>query len=439
MEGEPSTSTVQVPIDADAVEEAATPDDTHVFMEAYECAKNNYRWEKVVSAISTHPEWLTRIPAGRRWTMLHQIVYGGNVSHLNEILALEISNEEFRLLYKALDDKTVREVASERAHLYPQMLRRIERLVAIDQLLNNARDSKWELVKQFLHQQADIVNEKPPYRKYYLAHYLAYTGQLEIFQELREICIFRLDLFADHKTINRVARENNHIEFAEYVEQLCPDINEITEESNPTTPSATDEESAHATTNPFQLNHPLFDDSGLMIFALNSNSIGNVLSLSSSSLLNTNNHPDSAANYYHDQYSASAASNATHSQSNSSHSEHDNAKKSKAYIPPSMTDEQQAQYEKAIIENMKKLPAHNSFTSAITCCITKEIFREPVLAADGFTYEREAILNWFEQSSRSPMTNEELENKELKHNHAMKSILRSLSETNKNAEKSNGK
>ena len=64
MEGEPSTSSVQVPIDSDAVQEATTPDDTHVFMEAYECAKNNYRWDKVVSAISAHPEWLTRIPTG---------------------------------------------------------------------------------------------------------------------------------------------------------------------------------------------------------------------------------------------------------------------------------------------------------------------------------------------------------------------------------------
>lgn len=62
-----------------------------------------------------------------------------------------------------------------------------------------------------------------------------------------------------------------------------------------------------------------------------------------------------------------------------------------------------------------------------------------MLAADGFTYEREAILNWFKQSSRSPMTNEELENKDLKPNHAIKSILRSLSETGEDAQKSNDK
>jgi len=52
-----------------------------------------------------------------------------------------------------------------------------------------------------------------------------------------------------------------------------------------------------------------------------------------------------------------------------------------------------------------------------------------VVAADGFTYEREAIRNWFLQSNRSPMTNQELDSLELKTNHAIKSLLQSLSDT----------
>ncbi|CAF3118534.1 unnamed protein product [Rotaria sp. Silwood2] len=58
-----------------------------------------------------------------------------------------------------------------------------------------------------------------------------------------------------------------------------------------------------------------------------------------------------------------------------------------------------------------------------------------VVAADGFTYEREAILNWFKDSNRSPMTNQELENKELKPNHAVKSILQSFCDSKKNEKK----
>ena len=52
-----------------------------------------------------------------------------------------------------------------------------------------------------------------------------------------------------------------------------------------------------------------------------------------------------------------------------------------------------------------------------------------MVAADGFTYEREAIMNWFQHSSRSPMTNKELDSQELKPNHAIKSILQLLAET----------
>lgn len=40
------------------------PDLTALFMEAYDCAKNNYHWLKVASAVMTHPEWLTQIPQG---------------------------------------------------------------------------------------------------------------------------------------------------------------------------------------------------------------------------------------------------------------------------------------------------------------------------------------------------------------------------------------
>ncbi len=60
-----------------------------------------------------------------------------------------------------------------------------------------------------------------------------------------------------------------------------------------------------------------------------------------------------------------------------------------------------------------------------------------VVAADGFTYERQAILNWFETSNRSPMTNQELESLELKPNYAIKSILQLLQDNSSSHPKSN--
>ncbi|CAF3708440.1 unnamed protein product [Rotaria sp. Silwood1] len=99
-----------------------------------------------------------------------------------------------------------------------------------------------------------------------------------------------------------------------------------------------------------------------------------------------------------------------------------------------MTEEDQAEYEKTVMENIKKFSSEN-LLNAITCCITKTILRDPVVAADGFTYEREAILNWFKGSNRSPMTNQVLENTELKPNYAVKSILQSFYDSKKNEKK----
>ena len=102
----------------------------------------------------------------------------------------------------------------------PGMLHYVEELVASDQLLRNAERGKWELVRQFLRQKPATVNVKPIYRRLYLVHYLASTGQLNIFKDLSNICQFDLYLTTDDRTINQIARENGHAEFAEYIENL---------------------------------------------------------------------------------------------------------------------------------------------------------------------------------------------------------------------------
>lgn len=43
---------------------------------------------------------------------------------------------------------------------------------------------------------------------------------------------------------------------------------------------------------------------------------------------------------------------------------------------------------------------------AFTCAITRDIMEDPVVAADGHSYERVAITHWLSRSRRSPMTNE---------------------------------
>jgi hypothetical protein len=62
------------------------------------------------------------------------------------------------------------------------------------------------------------------------------------------------------------------------------------------------------------------------------------------------------------------------------------------------------------------------------CPITCVLLQDPVIAADGITYEREAISRWLQQSSKSPCLNTELENKELRPNQSLRQLMRDMAE-----------
>ncbi|KAI3703195.1 hypothetical protein L1987_73099 [Smallanthus sonchifolius] len=58
------------------------------------------------------------------------------------------------------------------------------------------------------------------------------------------------------------------------------------------------------------------------------------------------------------------------------------------------------------------------------CPIFQEIMQDPVVAADGFTYETEALRGWLDSGhNTSPMTNLELANSNLVPNHALRSAI----------------
>ncbi|KAK9818307.1 hypothetical protein WJX72_010369 [[Myrmecia] bisecta] len=66
----------------------------------------------------------------------------------------------------------------------------------------------------------------------------------------------------------------------------------------------------------------------------------------------------------------------------------------------------------------------------ISCCpITQEAMRDPVICADGHTYERSAIAQWLEVHDTSPMTNKKLEHKMLVSNMALRKILQYVTGT----------
>ena len=58
-------------------------------------------------------------------------------------------------------------------------------------------------------------------------------------------------------------------------------------------------------------------------------------------------------------------------------------------------------------------PTDTPIELACVCDFLQEIMVNPVLAADGHTYELIAIQRWMEKSDRSPMTNMKLPTREL--------------------------
>ncbi|KAM0878660.1 hypothetical protein ACQ4PT_034736 [Festuca glaucescens] len=64
---------------------------------------------------------------------------------------------------------------------------------------------------------------------------------------------------------------------------------------------------------------------------------------------------------------------------------------------------------------------------------TEDVMREPLIAADGFTYEAEAIREWIDSGHQtSPMTNLELLHHDLLPNHALRSAIQEWLQTNAN-------
>ena len=57
----------------------------------------------------------------------------------------------------------------------------------------------------------------------------------------------------------------------------------------------------------------------------------------------------------------------------------------------------------------------------LCCPITQKLYRDPVFAADGKTYDRKAIVAWFRRAkTTSPLTNAQLSSQELRPNDDMR-------------------
>jgi len=74
--------------------------------------------------------------------------------------------------------------------------------------------------------------------------------------------------------------------------------------------------------------------------------------------------------------------------------------------------------------DVDKVNEENKVPSAFYCPITHEVMTDPVIAADGHTYERGAIKRWLTTHNTSPTTNLKLLHRHVIPNHSLRSAIR---------------
>ena len=72
------------------------------------------------------------------------------------------------------------------------------------------------------------------------------------------------------------------------------------------------------------------------------------------------------------------------------------------------------------------LGAHQMLRDEFTCPITRQLMRQPVIAADGHTYDRQAIETWLLTHDTSPKSGEVLSSQVLVPNHNLKRLVDDL-------------
>jgi len=74
-------------------------------------------------------------------------------------------------------------------------------------------------------------------------------------------------------------------------------------------------------------------------------------------------------------------------------------------------------------------PLHGDEPKDFVCCITQALMSDPVIAADGHSYERRAIAEWLARKRVSPKTNLPLPTTALLPNHALKAAISAFLES----------
>lgn len=94
--------------------------------------------------------------------------------------------------------------------------------------------------------------------------------------------------------------------------------------------------------------------------------------------------------------------------------------------PPDLPDVEESQLQEV-------WPLGEDSFSIFLCPITHDVLKDPVVAADGYTYERTAITRWFKTSRKSPITGQMMPHTTVFPNQSVRTLLKSLMDMVTNA------
>ncbi|CAF3342810.1 unnamed protein product [Rotaria socialis] len=294
------------------------------FEQIFDIVKQNEkpRFDEVYRTLLVKPEDFTKIPDNESYSILHYLVINGDLDLFNRIIA--IPNIHFMLLTQTATKprKDALQLATDnqtKSSDHKKLYETIDRLVTLDKFVGHGKHKQIQDCRNMLLQDPDLINLKPPYRKFYLIHHLAYENSRDAFDQLRKLGEMEMTLLTnDQQTASEVALEQKHKEFAAYLESLSPEMRNIREQ---------------------------------------------------------------------------------HEQENL---KRDAERKKQSEV--------KLKQDEKIEEQIRKTDGNNML-ACFTCPLTKDIFQDPVVLSDGFTYERAAIQQWLDTGhTRSPMTNIELTN-----------------------------
>jgi ankyrin repeat protein len=398
-------------------------------------ARSNREWEKVYRYLFLHPKDFFVISPGRRWPIAHQVVFHGDVDLFKRILAL-FSDDQIDIRSKSGDGKTLLNVAIEKRGSHPAMFTYVNHLFIQDELIERAKQSDWRSVSEILEKNKGLENEKPPYSPYFLLHYVVQNGNAEVLKDLLDHFQFLTNVLNNkNETPLDMAIRLNKYDMCSILRPKTVVRPSLTQNQPPSPPEEHLYRSNERTTYhppikppndptqyqpPTSMPNPTTKPIGPKTKSPYIGFEGVVVDISedgdftvgSSPLINSARNPPPPPPPQQQKSQSSSGSQHVPTKKKTIVSEYPLTNQDPPAPPPPPPPPTSSSSNEQLMRNL-------------TCTLTQQIFVDPVIATDGQTYERAAILDWVNIYHCSPTTGAPMD-ATFRDNTEIKEIIQSI-------------